>query len=79
MTRQIEGEDAAVSRVVADVDLTVVGVRAPLADGQSQAEAGPVVAELGKGPKELLGFFDWQAPALILDVDLHAVDGGDSP
>ena len=75
MARQVNGEDAACTRDVADSENSVVGLDVAPADGQPEPDARSIHAALRKRQEQLFGAARRQAAALIRDLDHDAITG----
>ena len=79
-SRQIEDEDAAVTRKVANSERAAVGLCGFHADRKTEAHAAAVVSTLFEGPEQLFRFARRKAAALVSHLEQHAVgahDGGE--
>jgi len=77
--RQVDGENAPLTRKVARIDPAIVRFSAPSAEGETQTHAGSIGAALLERAKELVDIATWQAAALVLDLDEHALGARASP
>jgi hypothetical protein len=71
--RQVDGENAALTREVARINPAIVRFSAPSAEGETQTHAGSIGAALLERAKELVDIPTWQTAALVLDLDEHAL------
>jgi hypothetical protein len=79
LPRQVDGEHASSPRQVARIDPAIVRFSAPSAEGEAKTYAGAIGAALLERAKELVGIPAWQAAALVLDLDEHALGACANP
>src|SRR5687768_15228021 len=74
--REVEREYASPIGETARVEPPIVGFSGPSAEGQTDTHSGPIGAALFERAEELLDIAIRETPALVLDLDAHALRAG---
>ena len=77
--RQVDGEDASLTRQVARIDPAIVRFDAPSAEGEAKAQAGSIGAALLERAEQLVDVPVRETAAFVLDLDEHALGAGADP
>lgn len=75
-SREVEREYASTIRESARVEPPIVRFRAPSTEGETDTHSGPIGAALFERAEELLDIPTRETPALVLDLDEHALGAG---